>query len=235
VIEKFSRLLDKWIRKRKRRALILLCAGASIDYGAPSTGRITELIEHGVQTDEFVQHMGGDVAFREIRARLGNYLTTVNFEQVYHCVHELISTFPPPDRAVDEYRPLLVPFINNTLNVKRQSLEALADKIVEIIYEEASKPCTNPLLPLDPYSNFIAFLRRNWITRIYTTNYDDFALQAAPDLYTGFDPTEPAPKRLDVASFWANENRACLFHLHGSVHMGFPSPLPFEIGELGCF
>jgi hypothetical protein len=218
-----------------KRALVLFGAGASIDYGAPSTATLTQAIENTVQADAIMRHTGGDVAFRNIRARLGDYLGAVNFEQIYHCVHELIYTFSPPAGAVDEYRPLLVPFIKTTLDLDRQALEALADKIVEVIYTEASNCCEAPLVPLGTLENFIAGLRRDWITRIYTTNYDDFLLQAAPDLYIGFDPAAPSPKRLDIGSFWNNEDQDCLLYLHGSVHMGFPNPLPFEIGELGWF
>ena len=63
------------------------------------------------------------------------------------------------------------------------------------------------------------------MTRIYTTNYDDFVLQAAPDLYYGFDPARSAePKRFNGEDFWNAADKSCVFHLHGSVHFGFPKP-----------
>ena len=219
-----------------KRAVVLLGAGASIGYGAPSTVRL--IIEQTVRNDPLMQHTGGDAAYLQILAGLTGYLEnpgTVNFEQIYHCVHELIFTFPPGLGAVDEFRPLLVPFINTTFGVSqqsRQALETLADKIVEVIYAEASNCCAAPVVSLTPLNDFITRLRRDYITRIYTTNYDDFPLQAVTDLYTGFDPGAPSPKRFELGPFWQSEDRASLFHLHGSVHMGFSPPPAADIGEL---
>ena len=102
-------------------------------------------------------------------------------------------------------------------------MQAVAHKIIEIIYSEASVCCETPAVGLTPLAEFIARLRKDYITRIYTTNYDDFLLQAVPDLYTGFDPAWASPKPFGLETFWRKENEASLFHLHGSVHMGFPS------------
>ena len=79
-------------------------------------------------------------------------------------------------------------------------------------------------MPIAPLAEFIALLRRDHVTRIYTTNYDDFILQAAPDLYHGFDRaagTEPGA--FQPESFWPSTDRDGVFHLHGSVHFGFRS------------
>ena len=68
-------------------------------------------------------------------------------------------------------------------------------------------------------------MRQDHIVRIYTTNYDDFLLQAAPDLYTGFDP-EPrcGAKPFDRQKFWNAIGQDCSFPLHGSVHLSFGLP-----------
>jgi hypothetical protein len=48
---------------------------------------------------------------------------------------------------------------------------------------------------------------------------------------------ERRPKRFNVDSFWDREDWDAIFHLHGSVHMGFPHPGGGggEIGELFWF
>jgi hypothetical protein len=69
----------------------------------------------------------GDEAFRAIRHGLKSYLHKpgiVNFEQIYHCAHELISTFAPTSGALDEFRPILHPFINNKSGIERDALTA---------------------------------------------------------------------------------------------------------------
>jgi hypothetical protein len=72
------------------------------------------------------------------------------------------------------------------------------------------------------------------VTRIYTTNYDDYPLQAAPDLYTGFEvKSNDEPRRFELNAFWNKQNVDSIFHLHGSVHLGFARPQTgSEIGEL---
>jgi hypothetical protein len=225
----------------KKRAVILFGAGASIEYSAPSTSQLTDVIEQNVIADEWMKTSGGDKAFSTIKDGLKNYLKRpgiVQFEQIYHCVHELIYSFEPGTDAFDEFRPLLYPFLKNNTGLDERALTSLAKKIVEVIFAEVSACCNVNPISLDPLAGFIKTLQDQFITRIYTTNYDDFPLQAVPDMYTGFDSiSKPGAKRFDVDQFWNKEDLNSIFHLHGSVHMGFPHPTPPEgdIGELYWF
>src|SRR4051812_41861962 len=99
------------------RVVVLLGAGASIDFGVPGTNRLTEIITERVTSDEWVRHQHGHAAFCKIATVLGEYLTNlglVNYEQIYHCVHELQQLEIPRIGTVDEYRHLLVPFVANS-------------------------------------------------------------------------------------------------------------------------
>lgn len=224
-----------------KRALVLFGAGASVEYKAPSTIGLTTTIEQKVAADRYMQSTGGDVAFQAIRTGLAGYLQkpgVINFEQIYHCAHELLFTYPPTPGAFDEFKPIMQPFVANTTGLPQEAFRALCEKIVEVICGEVSGACGNNPIGLDPLARFIERLRGEYVTRIYTTNYDDFPLQAVPDLYTGFargDAT--APKPFDTEGFWRKERRDGLFHLHGSVRMGYahPSTGGFEIGELFWF
>jgi hypothetical protein len=146
-------------------------------------------------------------------------------------VHELAFLSPTPG-AVDEFKPLLAAFVSDNSGLSRESLVALAHKIIEIVYREASDCCASPKVALDPLRDFLAGLFAAGRTRIYSTNYDDFVLQAVPGLYTGFSgPADPS--RFDIDTFWDHAEENALFHLHGSVHFGFPTPAAgAEIGEL---
>jgi hypothetical protein len=188
-------LMRPFVREARRQAdekrvVVLFGAGASSDYGAPSTRALTEAVDREVMADGLMQYTGGDVAFQTIKNALQNYLQrpgVVNFEHIYHCVHELmVFAFPPTAGAFDEFRPLLYPFTVE-LDIKRDTLRELAQKIVKVIFIEVSAACDRHPISLAPLGNFIQALRDDYITRIYTTNYDDFPLQAVPDLYTGFD------------------------------------------------
>jgi hypothetical protein len=225
----------------KRRALVLLGAGASIEYKAPTTDQLTDAIDSEVASDAFMQSAGADAALQVIRARLKAYLHrpgVVNFEHIYHCAHELIFAFPPSHGAADEFRPLLFPFMDNTSGISQHALRALVQKMAEIIFAEVSAACEKNPLSLGPFTDFVTSLRADHITRIYTTNYDDFLLQAVPDLYTGFAASpSTTPKRFETDKFWRKVGRASAFHLHGSVHMGFAAPhvVTGEVGELFWF
>jgi hypothetical protein len=173
----------------KKRAVVLIGAGASVEYGAPSTKTITEEIEKQIAADDLMKSMGVERAFQVIKSRLISYLYDpgiVHFEQIYHVAHELISICPPTPGAVDEFRPLLNPFIDNTSNIGCDVARMLCDKIAKIIYEAFSRASDHPSLSLATLTQFVDRLRSEFVTRIYTTNYDDFIFQAAPDLYTGF-------------------------------------------------
>lgn len=220
-----------------KRALILFGAGASVDYKAPSTWGLTEAIEKAVMTDRIMKANQSDVAFQTIKSALAGYLddpNSVNFEHIYHCAHELLTTFTITPGAKDEFKPILFPLIADKSGLTKEALHPLCDKIVDVIFREVSASCNNPALDLTPFANFLERVRSDFVTRIYTTNYDDFPLQAAPDLYNGFQ-RPAAVRHFDTDGFWRKERWDGVFHLHGSVHMGFGHLPPFEIGDLQWF
>lgn len=221
-----------------KKALVLFGAGASVEYKTPSTIALTTAIEQQVASDKIMQMTGGDRAFKDIKFGLEGYLTNpgvINFEQIYHVAHELMFTYPPTPGAFDEFKPIMQPFTKNTTKLSKESVQALCGKIVEIIYKEISASCGKSPIKIDPLARFIEQLRADYVTRIYTTNYDDFPLQAAPDLYTGFIPRSD-PQPFDLKHFWQKDQADGLFHLHGSVHMGYAHPSSgFNIGDLFWF
>lgn len=90
----------------RQRAVVILGAGASIEYGMPATIALSEIIENAICADPWMMRIGGDVAFRKIKAGLSGYLTNpgvVQFEQIYHCVHELLHFYPPTPDAAQDY------------------------------------------------------------------------------------------------------------------------------------
>lgn len=220
------------------RVLVLLGAGASVEYEAPSTQRLTQIIEQAVAADATMKMLGGDKAFQKIKAGLASYLANpaaINFEQIYHCAHELIFTNPVSPGAADEFKPIMQPFVANTSGLRNDVLKLVCSKIVEIIYKEFSHASASNTLSLDPLAEFIETLRRRYIVRIYTTNYDDFLLQAAPDLYTGFSKTSfTGPRPFDIKNFWHRERADSLSYLHGSIRLGYQNSMAgtFEIGDL---
>lgn len=219
-----------------RRAIVLIGAGASIEYKAPSTATLTTAIEQAILADSWMQASGGAAAYTEIKQGLNSYLKgPVNFEQIYHCAHELRFASAPPPGTVDEFKPIMQPFLKNSARLSNNALEALCGMIAKVIYAEVSRSCGDNSLGLGSLARFVEFLRSQYVTRIYTTNYDDFLLQAVPDLYTGFGAAQAGVRRFDKERFWVRDRWDTASYLHGSVHMGFQHPPHGDIGELFWF
>ncbi len=228
----------------KKRALILTGAGASIDFGAPSTTCLTNSVERKILADGWMQRCGGDQAWSEIRETLSRYFSdgadgllspnAVNFEHIYHCAHELLSTFEPSKGAAREFLPVLVPFIERRTALDAEALRQLVTRIAAFIFAEISAVCEHGS-DLSLLTTFLETLRRDHTVRIYTTSYDNFLLRAAPDLHTGFDSRRhPGAKPFDGKAFWSTFQRDSAFHLHGSVHLsfGFPHAPDADLGSL---
>lgn len=214
---------------KNKRALVFMGAGASIDFGGRSTTDLSNSIRERVLACPNLRRCGGDQAYIEIYDVLESYLNdgknSVNFEHIYHCAHSLISFYLPDNKTVNEYRPILAPFVGNKLKWEKSTLIELVRSIANFIYAEVSESCPKKNKSLKPISDFIEKLRTKYVTRIYTTNYDDFILQVAPNLYTGFSSSvNSSPKKFDSHNFWQETNADSVFHIHGSVHLGFGHP-----------
>lgn len=211
---------------RERRALLLLGAGAALDFGAPSTPRLTELVGERISTDGDMQLCGGDQAYLEISRTLTNYYKdgdrAAHFERIYHCAHELLANFDFTPGAENDFLPVLFPFMERKIHFNNIALKELVRRMASFIYAELSSACKSPTNSIFPLSNFLEKLRQDHLIRIYTTNYDDFLWQAADDLCTGFHNVPGRGfKSFDPEQFWQSADTDCLCYLHGSVHLGY--------------
>ena len=202
-------------KKRVRRAVLLLGAGSAIDFGAPSTWKLTEEIENFLNSyDGYLADEVRD-AYKFINEKLKAYLKSpddVNFEHIYHVTHELLKR---PNLVgagtVNEYRPLMHPFLRPEREFPEIVLKTLAEKITEAIFLKMSEVSRDGK-DIDVMTGFIQDLRQKHVTRIFTTNYDDFILQAAPDLYTGFPiPKDRDPARFELDNFYKKEEQDGVF------------------------
>ena len=218
-------------RRHTKRAVILVGAGASIDFGAPSTSCLTQAIRDGILKDKHLRDQGVADAYLEIEQALcSHFRGRPNFEHIYHCAHEVAAGFRLTTRAADPFRPTLLPFLAKQLTASGQALERLCWAFHDLIRSEIQTACQHPAASLDPLAQFLSNLESRYIVRVYTTNYDDFLLKAQPDLYTGFDTrSDQSAKTFDISGFWARTNCDAICHLHGSVHLGFVQPQPGDV------
>lgn len=222
---------------RRPRALVVVGAGASVEYGIPATAGFGDLIEAAVASDDYCRHTGGDAVYRDVRNALTQYYgkpQEAHFERIYHVMHEL-ARFEVTPGAIARFRPVMRPFLELVGTYPEHALRAACSTMLRAIYQKVSSVCAAPRVPYAPLTRFFERLERQWIPRVYTTNYDDFIGQATGDRYfTGFDIPHADHLRFDGAAFWSRWNQPGLFHLHGSVHMGFPRHST-DIGDIGWY
>lgn len=213
-------------RNEKRRALVVVGAGASVEFGIPATVQFNRLIDAGITKSSYCSSVGGIDVYCDVKKTLESYYGDTNeahFERIYHVMHEL-SMLEKVTGSVPKYSPVMLPFLNKQKNYTQKALKAACQAMLNVIYEEVSSVCDKPKAPLGPLETFFHLLEKQFIPRVYTTNYDDFISQATQGRYfTGFDQSPDNNYQLfNSKSYWSNWNMPGLFHLHGSIHMGFP-------------
>ena len=96
--------------------MVIAGAGAALDFGAPSTSDLTELVQKKVSADNNLRKFGCDQVYKRIDAELSAYFDggaeSVNFEHIFHCAQEILATtFEPIPGASNEHRPILYLFL----------------------------------------------------------------------------------------------------------------------------
>ncbi|NWB52245.1 SIR2 family protein [Pseudomonas sp. F8002] len=226
----------------KKRILVLVGAGASVDFGIPQTRDFTAALENELRNNQYCVKTGGLKAYEWVKSTLEEYYGAepweAHFERVYHSLHEL-AAMNHIDGAVPKYKPVLYPFLRPQHDHTNEALRAAANAMLEAIYKIASTSSNTPKLSLAPLSAFIEGLKNHGVPRIYTTNYDDFFSQACPGLFTGFTNKRDEYSLFSPKDYWEQWDTPGLFHLHGSVHFGFPLSIKRDpdvgIGDLGWY
>ena len=224
--------------ENKPRALVVMGAGASVDFGIPTTVGFGNLIDDAIKADPYCARVGATDAYFDVRDKLRTFYgdaTEAHFERIYHVMHEL-SQFRLTQGAVPKFRPVMYPFLETAAAYPEQALRTACSTMLDFIYGKVSAVCDNPAKPLTSLSAFFEALEQQYLPRVYTTNYDDFVGQATEGRYfTGFTRQHDDHTDFDGRAFWSEWDQPGLFHLHGSVHMGFPRPGEHQIGDIAWF
>lgn len=222
----------------KGRAVVIVGAGASVEYGIPITARFGALIDQAVQADPYCVRVGGADAYSVVRQRLTDYYSSAeeaHFERIYHVMHELSVAHPTPG-AVPKFLPVMYPFLCCPVPFRTDALNAACQTMLEFIYRHVSALCDTPACSVAPLGTFFERMSQKYVPRVYTTNYDDFIGQATGDaFFTGFTKPHDNHFDFDPTAFWSRWDEPGLFHLHGSIHMGFPKGAPHDIGDIAWY
>ena len=231
-----------WKEEVVAKVCMILGAGSSIEYGVPSTPKLTDQLENRILNDEWVLYKKADETYKLIRNTLKSFLINPggeNFEQIFHVIDELSqASYVVGKSAFDEFRYLLQPFIEIKENeiLSHSKLTALGQKYLYYLYQIVSEACDSPEISVDAFSEFLNKITRVHTLRIYSLNYDDYVLQAKPNLYNGFERENNG--KFNKKEFFVNNSTSSLFQLHGSIRMGYPDlkyRKNFEMGEIAWF
>lgn len=221
-------------KDKKKRAVVIVGAGASVEYGVPVTIGLGQLIEEAIHANDFCKQVGGAAVYTEIKDELEKYYSSeveAHFERIYHVLHELLALDVTPG-AVPKFLPVMLPFLSRSKVYDNMALRAACDFIVTFIYNYISSICSKPKCSVKALEDFFIKMSKHYTPRVYSTNYDDFIEQATGGrLFTGFTDRHGDHFDFSPVSYWSNWDQPGLFHLHGSVHMGFPHE-GHEIGDI---
>jgi hypothetical protein len=231
------------------KLFVLLGAGASIPY-FPGTGQITTELRKwdtyreppltGADSSRvWLEIMDKKSTARPYYEALFQFAKVgfsepdkhLHFERLVQIALQL-ETFTMTEKAVDEYRPLLGPFVGFRENVGHFDLPAMnsiiaSDSCVHILdliadrhnptFEDELRNCS-----LNGFLNDL--IGKKIRSRLFSLNYDTLPLYSSLNFETGFEQRDSgafevfSPRRLFD---WEGEHLYC--QLHGSTLFGYPS------------
>lgn len=223
----------------KNKLLMVVGAGASIDFGLPRVDEVGQLINDHVQWQYPLAGTPASNLYRLIEDMVGQYWTThvpkhlvraPHYEDVLYAIFALAAAYPAgiytsPLAAVIQATPF--PDINlfgtQIKAVGKDELNGLGvaavDAIVDVFRARCATAEKNRVTEFGRLETFVAALQNEFDIAVVTLNYDNVMYRAFPGIETGFDP---ATDRFDEKRILQRTEWACMLHLHGSVHFDMP-------------
>jgi len=219
----------------KKKLLIIVGAGASIDFGLPSVAKVDTVLDTRASelyplADEPVSNL-----YRHCRDAIQAYYDkapkpmlrkSVNFEEVLYHLNLLAPyysdsarVYGPSALLAPRSLPDVVEFgrTRKTVdgNVLRNLVGMLMDTLVDHFIDACATASIDKSAQIAELGHFLEALDEEFDIGIITLNYDNVFTQARPGLYTGFDLSTGAFEPLSVLS---RDPWGFIYHLHGSIH-----------------
>lgn len=219
----------------KKKLLITVGAGASIDFGLPSVGDVDALFDTLAGKLFPLASDPTSNLYRYCREAIGAYYEMqskpalrkwVNFEEMLYQLNLLIP-YHSDDLRLHGSNALLAPVALPEVlkyghtraasdgRVLREMSNALMDTLVDHFIDTCEQLPTVKAAELAQLQDFMAALSEEFEIGIVTLNYDNVFTRACPSLHTGFDPVTGT---FDPLSVLGRDAWNFIYHLHGSVH-----------------
>jgi hypothetical protein len=227
----------------KKKLLLVVGAGASVEFGIPSVAAVRGIISSAIQTRYPLLHAPATNLYEHIEETVSRYWTHFvpvhlrrppYFEDLLYTIFALAAAFP-----AGAYTSALGALITATKlpdvsffsrqpqQVGPETLHDLGNASVDAMIENFRSTCVatqvSKAAEFARLQAFVAALQADFDIAVVTLNYDDVMYRAFPGIETGFDPNTG---KFDEGRILNRPSWSCMLHLHGSVHFDMPLPTP---------
>jgi hypothetical protein len=220
--------------RRKKKLLVVVGAGASIEFGMPSVNDVADILSAATQ-ERFPLIADGNTNLYKYfettvtadwQAKVPRHLQkTPTFEEILYAVFALAAAFP-----AGRFTSALGAFVTanplpdvNWMGFKRTKVgrdllrefgQFLVDTLLKAFRDRCRAVDSKKIAELAKLRALFAAIGEKFEISVVTLNYDDLVYRSAPGLETGFDPGGKfVDERIVLRRAWP-----CILHLHGSVH-----------------
>jgi hypothetical protein len=223
----------------KKKLLLVVGAGASVDFGMPSVAAVRGIINSVIQTRYPLLNVSATNLYEHIEETISRYWAhfvpvhlrrSPHFEDVLYVIFALASAYP-----AGAYTSALGALITATKlpdvsffsrkpqQVGSQILRDLGNASVDSVIENLRSTCVASKVSkageFAQLQAFVTALQADFDIAVVTLNYDDVMYRAFPGIETGFDTVTG---KFDERRILNRSEWSCMLHLHGSVHFDMP-------------
>jgi NAD-dependent SIR2 family protein deacetylase len=220
---------------KKKKLLITVGAGASLDFGLPSVSDVDTFFDNcAAKTHPLATNPASNL-YRHCRDVINAYYSGapkpalrkwVNFEEVLYQFNLILPYLSDPHRLHGSNALLSANSLPETLDffgrwpktVDRDVLGNLSSSLMSELVNHFIDACATASIAkakeIVELGKFMTVLQDEFEIGIITLNYDNLLTQALPGLHTGFDTAG----KFNPMSVLARTDWNFIYHLHGSVH-----------------
>jgi len=218
----------------KKKLMVVVGAGASIDLGMPSVSEVDSLFTEWSKEGFKLAHDDSESLYSYIRDKVKRHYglnpkkrlrKETNFEEVLYVMLQLSAALSDdnynlPTNAFFNLKklPEIQSLQGNKLadgNDFRRLCSLLIDRLTTEFRERCKLSKANNPLNFGEFEKFINQLNNDFDVAFVTLNYDNLITQVCPNLFTGFNKDTGS---FEASTVYERDTWGLIYHLHGSVH-----------------
>lgn len=219
----------------KKKLLLVVGAGASVEFGMPSVADVRDIINNAIQARYPLLHDRSTNLYECIEGIVRRYWDQFvpshlrrppHFEDLLYTIFALAAAYP-----AGAYTSALGALVTATKlpdvssfgreakaaspDILRDLGKAAVDTLIDTFRERCRTSEVNRTAEFAQLQALVAALQSEFDVAVVTLNYDNVMYRAFPGIETGFDPATGA---FDERRILNRPDWPCMLHLHGSVH-----------------